>query len=239
MSERYENLDFENGNDRFIKAKNEELREKYPTIPLLTQHWILCGQTMSGKSYLLKQYLYNDMAGVYDKVYWFCPTWEEENYKDLFSDIDKDEVFEEFTEEDMMKVFKECKDNFNSHDGDFHSLVILDDVGKVFREYQSFINELWRCRHYSCTIIASLQDVKGMTLDARSQFVCWSLWTNTSDETADRIGEATPIGKKKTKKLIDGVRKHLDSTGERGFLYINKEFGGKAMLNFDNFIELE
>lgn len=239
MSERYPTLNLENPMDYFITKKNEELRKKIPTAPIITQHWFLVGQTMSGKSYLLKSYLYNDMCGVYDQVYWVCPTWEEENYKDLFCDIDeKKDVLIKFTEDDIIKILEESEKKFKANDGDYHTLIILDDVAKIFKDYSTFINMIATCRHYSVTLIASVQDVRMMPLDVRQQFVCWSVWANIGDESVDRIGKATPLGGKVTKKYVNAVKK-LNEDGNRGFLYLNKEFPNKALFNFDNFIELD
>jgi hypothetical protein len=239
MSERYTSTNIENPLDFFIKKYNKKIEEKLEILPRITDHALFLGTTMSGKSYLIKAMLYHDYENVFDRIVIVCPTYDKENYKDMFFIKEKD-VIRDLNEDIIMKLLNDSKDTFISRSGNFFTLIVFDDCVDEMKTYRRFNKFISTARHYGITVWCSTQYAFNIAKPVRQQFVAQFLWTNVTPENLDSIKGILPISKKHAEECIHIVREINREKGNSYTpLYLNKRFPGKAYYGLDQEIIID
>lgn len=235
MSSRYGDLSFNNQLDHFIKKANKKLEENVSEIiPGITHHALFVASTMSGKSYLLKQMLYFDYDGVFDRIVFISPTFDKENYSDLF-EINEEDIYEEYDDSTLQEILDESKRRFMESNGDYFTLLILDDVADDFQKSRTFPSMISKCRHYGVTVFASVQYARMLSKKVRQQFVSFFIWPQISPENLKILAETLPSGYKKTSTYLQALRDTSKELNDKyAFMYVNKKLGDRIFYKLDH-----
>lgn len=164
--------------------------------------------------------------GVFDRIIFFSPTLEKEQWAKVFKLNDED-CFQDFDEQDFLDVVHDIQETFMEKKGKVSTLIVFDDCVDRFRKYTTFEHFLCTIRHSGCSVWMLCQDVKNINPACRGQFISYLISPNVNDNILTRISETMPIGAKRTKEVMREVRKIAKERGDRfPFLYITKNDPG-------------
>lgn len=236
MSQRY-TLDISNPLDDYIKKQNEKIEKHHPIIPRVCDHSLFLGSTMSGKSHLMKQLLYHEYDKIFDRIVIICPTYDKENYSELF-EIPETDIFRDYDEDIVMNILEESKEKFLAKNGDYFTLIVFDDCVDDMKHYRRFNKFISTARHYGITVWCSTQYCYNVAKPVRQQFVCQFIWTNVTDENLKEIKNILPVSLKKANQGIEEVRLLNKEIGNSYTpLYLSKRFPGRMFYGIDNELE--
>lgn len=237
-AKRWEGIDMTNPNNHYIMKMNQYLEEKDELVPRITDHTLFVGTTKSGKSWVIKQLLYSDLVGIYDRIVFFSTTFDAENYSEIF-EIPKKDIFTEPEESDLMEVIEESKERFFKANGNYFTLIILDDIVDGTKQWKNFNKVISKCRHYGITLWMSIQYPKFVSKPVRQQISSIFIWCNMTDENIDNISDICPCGKKKTREGIEAIRNIArEEKIPHAFMHQSKNRPGLINMNLEEDISI-
>lgn len=213
--------------DEDISTMNKHVRDEFPK---LAQHCGFVASTGVGKSFLIKYLLIDVYQKLFDEIFVYVPSGEKERY-DIF-DIDDSHIIIKFEPEDIDRLIEMQKQKFLDHKGAYHTLIILDDTTDLLRSFPNFADTISRCRHESCSIWLSEQQVKFMEPSVRNQLHSWFINPNINSTDTKSIGESTMGVQllKKLKKIVVNLNKQRND--RYGWIYWTKNHLGRYFYCF-------
>ncbi len=132
-------------------------------------HFLICiaGRCGSGKSTTLVSWLVSRSPtsriyrGCYDQVIFICNKTSLSSMKNSpFGEIPEEQIFADFNSETLSKVWAMVVEN---KENDKDTLIVIDDQCSRTRQFEAQFNNICLVhRHYRCSIIWCVQDLKSM-----------------------------------------------------------------------------
>lgn len=167
--------------------KKEYVKVTHNCLP--KSHFLLAiaGRCGSGKSTVLTSLLTSRgektrvYRGCFDFVYFICNRTSLSSMKNSpFGEIPEDQCFEDFTKETLTEVWNRVQEN---KENDKDSLIVIDDQVSRTRQFESqFHNICLVFRHFRCSIIWCVQDIKMISPVLRNNLSGLILFRNENKE---------------------------------------------------------
>lgn len=211
--------EFDSDIDRFIAKRKDDVQKPFPGI---LSHTMFSGSTQSGKSTLMKIWLDTVYNKVFDEIFYFNYTSDVDNFTEIF-EVPEDNVFNDLDEDILEVVYEEIKQRFKYRDGNYLSLLIIDDMNKLLRRLKNFGRFLSSCRHYGITVWLGCQDLTNIDRDMRTQLYAYVVFPYSEPATLEMIAKNT-IGKKLNEILEVVIDINETKDTRYGYLLLNKQF---------------
>ena len=183
---------------------------------LLGKRTAIAGKTMSGKSNLLK-YILSSEKHKFDKIYCISAT---ENVNGFYSSIiDKENIFNEFSEIWLEKLIKKLTDYKTKNNKAYNICLIFDDLGsdKEFQNSKSLAKISCRGRHIGlsfCLLIQYVNQIPPVIKVNLNYIICGQ----SNAQSTELLLDNWLFGEISRKEFID---MYNNATRDYGFLIIN------------------
>lgn len=148
-----------------VKKLNERVFEEERKHSLMSHpfFFVLLGPSRAGKTTAWLNLLTNPklFKGFFDRIYYFIPTWYEDDIYETVLEVDDDDVFTEFNLDEIERILSEQKEKKE----DRKILFIIDDAlaaeGALKISSEKAIHKLATTgRKYNASVIYSTQNMK-------------------------------------------------------------------------------
>lgn len=188
------------------KAKDQRNRRIPWPLPQIGQHCLICAPTGSGKSQLVLNLLTGPYREVFDRVWFFMPTWDFDIYKDHIAGIPDEQIIRQYTDEKLEAIEAEVRAEIAKGRGRF-DLIVLDDSMDAWRDSKKLNHFMTLCRHFGLTVWTAIQYVHGAVSKlARQQFSSCICFASAKEADVELLAELSPTGKKAFHQALMAVR---------------------------------
>lgn len=164
------------------KYKQRKETADFPPVRMLIQ-----GVSASGKTYLLKKILHEQLRGKFDEIYVICPTHKsQELWKSI--KIKESNKYDKADNETFNAIIRKCEAN---REDDKESLIILDDwlYSDLSKANSALSNNILHLRHKWTSIILLSQYYKAIRPEVRTNMNKVIAFKNDSESEIHKMQE--------------------------------------------------
>ena len=188
--------------DRPLRRRNRLIPDPLPKIG---QHLLVCAPTGSGKSQLITNLLTRPYRGVFDKIWFYHPQWDDDMYRRVVG-VPPEQVIREYSDESLDAIMDDVKRDRDLQKPRF-DLIVLDDSMETWRTSRKLNDFLTWCRHKGITVWASIQYLHGcMSKLARQQFTSIIAFASSKEADIKLLSELSPAGTRPFYDALEQVR---------------------------------